>query len=150
MIDQLRAQIQNRLDDLAAEADRLHSALRALDPDRSSVTSERKPTAGARPRSAPPRLTAQSRRRTSSRRAVPAGARSPRPPVRGATRASVLAALAGGKAMTAGEVAAKTGLGRATVSTTLSKLAGSGAVEKAQRGYRLTAGAGASSRRVTA
>jgi DNA-binding IclR family transcriptional regulator len=49
----------------------------------------------------------------------------------------VLAALADGKAMTAGEVAAATGLGRGTVSTTLSKLAKSGEVVKAERGYRL-------------
>jgi CRP-like cAMP-binding protein len=39
--------------------------------------------------------------------------------------------------MTAGEVAAATGLGRATVSTTLSKLAKTGEVSKAQRGYIL-------------
>ena len=39
--------------------------------------------------------------------------------------------------MTAGEVAAATGLGRATVSTTLSRLAKSGEVTKAQRGYSL-------------
>jgi DNA-binding IclR family transcriptional regulator len=58
---------------------------------------------------------------------------------RGATKASVLAALAGGDAMTAGEVAAKAGLARPTVSTTLSKLARSGEVQKAARGYRLTA-----------
>ena len=49
----------------------------------------------------------------------------------------MLEALAGGEAMTASEVAAKAGLGRATVSTTLSKLAKSGEVQKAQRGYRL-------------
>lgn len=39
--------------------------------------------------------------------------------------------------MTAGEVAAETGLARATVSTTLSKLAKSGEVRKAERGYAL-------------
>ena len=39
--------------------------------------------------------------------------------------------------MTAGEIAAATGLGRATVSTTLSKLATSGQVTKAARGYQL-------------
>jgi CRP-like cAMP-binding protein len=39
--------------------------------------------------------------------------------------------------MTAGEVAAATGLARGTVSTTLSKLAKSGEVLKAERGYRL-------------
>jgi DNA-binding IclR family transcriptional regulator len=53
----------------------------------------------------------------------------------------VLAALAGGEAMTAGQVAEKTGLARGTVSTTLSKLSKSGELQKAERGYRLaTAG----------
>ncbi len=55
----------------------------------------------------------------------------------GATKAAVLAALSDGRAMTAGEIAAATGLGRATVSTTLSKLATSGQVTKAARGYQL-------------
>jgi predicted transcriptional regulator len=59
----------------------------------------------------------------------------------GATKASVLAALAGGDAMTAGQVATKAGLARPTVSTTLSKLAKTGEVEKAARGYRLTSAA---------
>ena len=54
----------------------------------------------------------------------------------GAPKSAVLAALSDGQAMTAGEVAAATGLGRATVSTTLSKLAKTGAVAKADRGYR--------------
>ena len=49
----------------------------------------------------------------------------------------VLGALSDGKAMTAGEVAAATGLARGTVSTTLSKLAKGGEVLKAERGYRL-------------
>ncbi len=49
----------------------------------------------------------------------------------------MLTALAGGEAMTASQVAAKAGLARGTVSTTLSKLAKSGDVEKATRGYRL-------------
>jgi hypothetical protein len=39
--------------------------------------------------------------------------------------------------MTAGEVATATGLGRASVSTTLSKLAKSGEVSKAARGYQI-------------
>jgi len=59
----------------------------------------------------------------------------------GATKASVLAALAGGEAMTAGQVATKAGLARGTVSTTLSKLAKTGEIEKAERGYRLTSAA---------
>lgn len=57
---------------------------------------------------------------------------------RGATKASVLAALAGGAAMTARQVATEAGLPRPTVATTLSKLAKSGEVQKAERGYRLT------------
>ena len=57
---------------------------------------------------------------------------------RGATKASVLAALAGGEAMTAGQVATQAGLARPTVSTTLSTLAKTGEVQKAERGYRLS------------
>jgi hypothetical protein len=49
----------------------------------------------------------------------------------------VLAALADGEPMTAGEVAEKSGLARAPVSSTLSRLARSGEVQKAARGYRL-------------
>jgi DNA-binding IclR family transcriptional regulator len=45
--------------------------------------------------------------------------------------------------MTAGEVATATGLGRASVSTTLSKLANSGEVAKAARGYQLAGQASA-------
>ncbi|MGO9900724.1 MAG: hypothetical protein ACLP0J_13765 [Solirubrobacteraceae bacterium] len=39
--------------------------------------------------------------------------------------------------MTAGEIAAATGLGRPTVSTTLSKLVGSGEIAKAARAYQI-------------
>ncbi len=42
--------------------------------------------------------------------------------------------------MTAGEIAAATGLGRATVSTTLSKLASAGEITKAARGHQLKRG----------
>jgi hypothetical protein len=45
---------------------------------------------------------------------------------RGGTKTSMLAALAGGEAMTASQVAAKARLARPTVSTTLSKLAKTG------------------------
>jgi DNA-binding IclR family transcriptional regulator len=55
----------------------------------------------------------------------------------GTTKTAVLSALAHGNAMTAGEVANATGLGRASVSTTLSKLSKAGEVTKADRGYRL-------------
>ena len=137
MIDRLREQIQQRLDQLTHEADRLRKALAALDP-RSSAAPARKARAqhdrglggqaeGAATKSAPARRTSQ-----------PA-ARSPRRTAPGATKASVLAALAGGEAMTAGQVADKTGLARPTVSTTLSKLSKTGEVQKAERGYKLAA-----------
>ena len=48
----------------------------------------------------------------------------------------MVGALASGEAMTAAEVASKTGLGAATVSTTLSRLAKTGQVTKADRGYQ--------------
>ena len=136
MIDRLRDQIQERLDLLLGEADRLRRALTALGPGTPGVSS---------PKSAVPKPPSK----TEVKAASPAAKRAPaqrkgssatRPPQRtapGATKAAVLAALGGGGAMTAGEVAAKAGLARATVSTTLSKLAKSGEIQKAERGYRL-------------
>ena len=130
VIDRLREHIQERLDQLTGEADRLRNALAALDP---------------RPRSAPARKRPAGTRTQSTKPATPASkaARAPRPTrssrrtAPGATKAAVLAALAGGEAMTASEVAAKVGLAPGTVSTTLSKLAKAGEVQKAERGYRL-------------
>jgi len=78
----------------------------------------------------PPRPSAQT---PASPAAAPARART----APGATKGAVLAALKDGNAMTAGEIAAATGLARATVSTTLSKLAASGAIAKAARGYQI-------------
>jgi DNA-binding IclR family transcriptional regulator len=56
----------------------------------------------------------------------------------------VLDALSAGNAMTAGEVATATGLARSTVSTTLTRLAKTGEVLKAERGYQLATPGGAS------
>ena len=123
LIDSIRKQIENRLDQLLGEAEKLRRALAALDPRGGS--SQPSPTASPRPRPAPTRPRRTQARRT-TRRTAP-----------GATKAHVLGALSDSKAMTAGEVAAATGLARATVSTTLSKLAKSGDVLKAERGYRL-------------
>jgi biotin operon repressor len=138
VIDQLREQIHKRLDELGGETERLRNALAALEDKTESAVRERRPSARRRTRAAArkpaapaaaptPKPTAPA---TSSRRKAP-----------GSTKSAILATLAGGEAMTAGEVAAKAGLGRATVSTTLSKLASGGEVEKAQRGYRLPSGA---------
>ena len=135
MIDNLREQIQERLDQLVHEADRLRKALAALDPRSSKAPARKAPARKPAPTTASP--AASTTKRTPARRTRQPAARSPRRTAPGATKASVLAALANGEAMTAGEVAAKTGIARATVSTTLSKLAKTGEVQKAERGYRL-------------
>ncbi len=112
------------------EAD--HTALVAIALVASSASTGESPRASARraPRtrkaSVPPRPATQT---PASSAAAPAPVRT----APGATKATVLAALTDGGAMTAGEIAAATGLGRATVSTTLSELAGSGEITKAAR-----------------
>jgi DNA-binding transcriptional ArsR family regulator len=150
LIDRIRQEIQERLEQLLAEAEKLRDALAALDPREHS-----KPQRSRRARSTPSRRTARSTSSTpASTRTAPAARASSRPAAAtssnsrtppGATKNSVLGALKKGGALTAGEVAAATGLGRGTVSTTLSKLAKSGVVVKADRGYRLPDGDGASS-----
>jgi DNA-binding IscR family transcriptional regulator len=103
-----------------------------------SMRNGRKRNRAAKPKaSAAPARTASTRRSAKSTTTSTSNGRT----ARGATKASVLAALAGGDAMTAGQVATKAGLARPTVSTTLSKLAKTGEVQKAQRGYRLTSAA---------
>ena len=160
MLDQLRRDIQVRLDQLLSEADKLRHALAALGSrDRakaptatgiSSPTSARKSVRSAPATRAPTRKPARQRpsakpTAVASSQPVQSQATAPSPaatggPVRtapGATKTAVLTALANGDAMTAGEVAAVTGLGRASVSTTLSKLAKTGEVTKAARGYQI-------------
>lgn len=98
--------------------------------------------------SAPRRRQRQSASRT-KRTAARAPARRPataRAQSRG-TKEAVLAALGQGGAMTASEVATAIGLGRGSVSATLSKLAKSGEAVKAQRGYSLPVASGGRSRR---
>jgi DNA-binding transcriptional ArsR family regulator len=136
VIDRLREQIQQRLDQLTHEADRLRKALAALDP-RSSKAPARKPPARKAAQRTASEPTASATKSAPARRTSQPTARSPRRTAPGATKAAVLSALDGGEAMTAGQVAEKTGLARGTVSTTLSKLAKSGEVQKAERGYRL-------------
>ena len=121
LIDRIRKDIQDRLDALLSEADKLRKALQALDP-RGGAT-----PAPARRTTTPSSATTR-RARATTRRTPP-----------GATKSRVLGALSDGDAKTAGEVAAATGITRGTVSTTLSKLAKNGEVVKAERGYRLPA-----------
>lgn len=159
MLDQLRKQIQTHLDELLGEADKLRRALAAL----GSRDGAAPPSTGATPSAAPERARRRARSTPASRTATRAAAR-PRPststatPIAspepaeppagrrpraaprtapGATKTAVLQALSGGDALTAGQVATATGLGRGTVSTTLSTLAKSGEVTKAARGYQL-------------
>jgi DNA-binding transcriptional ArsR family regulator len=145
LIDRLREQIQQHLDQLIGEADRLRKALAALDP-RSAKPARtppaRKPQVRQPAQATVTKSAASATKRTPTPRTSQPAVRTPRRTAPGATKATVLAALAGGEAMTAGQVAAKTGLVRGTVSTTLSNLAKSGAVQKAERGYRLTPNGG--------
>jgi DNA-binding MarR family transcriptional regulator len=94
-----------------------------------------------RARAAKPKAAAAVTRRTRTRRTAASKPATNGRRTHGATKSSVLAALAGGEALTAGQVASKAGLARPTVSTTLSKLAKTGEVQKADRGYRLPAAA---------
>jgi DNA-binding transcriptional ArsR family regulator len=140
VIDHLRGQLQHRLDQLAGEAERVRKALAALDP-RSSSAPARKAAAPTTPGRRRPRATAAGSKASGVTRAR--ARRTTKPPdsaqrtAPGATKAAVLTALAGGTEMTAGQVADKSGLPRPTVSTTLSRLAKNGEVQKAPRGYRL-------------
>lgn len=144
MIDRIRQDIQDRLDQLLAEADRLREALSALGGESRQGTS-RSTGSGSSTRSRSRSRssgTGASRTRgsgtTSSRSRGTSSSRGRGSA--GGTKSSVLQALsdASGSAMTASEVASATGLGRASVSTTLSKLAKSGEVTKADRGYQLS------------
>ena len=137
MIDRIRQDIQERLDQLVAEAEKLRRALIALDPRPQSATPPREARNSAAGDKAPatPSLPKSPTARTRTRAASAAS-----PPAKtapGATKTKVLSALSHNGALTASEVANATGLGRATVSTTLSKLAKNGQIAKAQRGYRL-------------
>jgi sugar-specific transcriptional regulator TrmB len=146
LIDRLRHEIQERLDQLLSEAEKLRRALAALDPrekpePKSTAKSTRKRTPKPAERPAPAATRASEppsaapRKAATSSSSVSSGART----ARGATKAKVIGALSSDGAMTAGEVAKLTGLARGTVSTTLSKLAKTGEVAKADRGYRLPA-----------
>ena len=143
LIDRIRPDIQERLEQLVAEAEKLRRAFAALDPrekpkPKSTLNSTRKQTPKPAERStlaAPePRAAAPRKRAPSSGNASPRARTAP-----GATKAKVLDALSTDRAMTAGDVAKATGLARGTVSTTLTRLAKTGEISKAERGYRLPA-----------
>lgn len=152
LIDRIRKDIQDRLDAVLSEADKLRKALSALGPtsaagpardgSRRSTSSSSGGSRRAGGRSSSSRRSSRSSsssrsgRSSSSSRSPQRRSRTSRAPA-GATRNRVLETLSDGRARTAGEVAEATGLARGTVSTTLSKLARAGDVVKAERGYRL-------------
>jgi hypothetical protein len=113
------AEIEQQIGPLATEADALRAAIskvEGIQPTRST----------RRARSSSNRQPSQ----TGARAARRGAARAPR----GQNRRAILDAIRT-KAKTAGDVAKETGIGRATVSTTLTKLVKDGAAIKADRGY---------------
>jgi CRP-like cAMP-binding protein len=135
---------------LTNELERLRDALTRLEgAARSRVSASRRPAtkpaegrgragttkragaqAGASRR--PAARPADGSKRASAGKRASAPARAPR----GQNKAKVLEALKDGP-MTASEIANVTGIGRGTVSTMLNKMAKSGELAKAERGYRL-------------
>jgi DNA-binding transcriptional ArsR family regulator len=131
------AQIEEQLrqhGDLSDELGRLRDALGRLERGvgervrgrRARGKVESRPTTGAAKRPASTRGAATARQQRRGAEAAP----------RGQTRAKILEALKDGP-KTAGEIAEATGVPRGSASTTLSKLAKSGEVVKAERGYKL-------------
>jgi CRP-like cAMP-binding protein len=85
---------------------------------------------GGHPRAAKP---SEPAKRPSAARATKAPARAPR----GQNKAKILGAMKDHGPMTASEIAKATGIPTATVSTTLTKMAKTGELAKAERGYTL-------------
>jgi DNA-binding transcriptional ArsR family regulator len=140
IVEQIKARIghieeqlrQHR--DLSDELERLRDALGRLEGDVAArVRGRRTPAkASSKRTSAAAKNSPAAKGSAAASRPRRAAASAPR----GQTRAVILDALKDGP-KTAGEVAAATGIGRGTVSTTLSKLAKSGELVKAERGYKL-------------
>jgi CRP-like cAMP-binding protein len=121
--------------DLSEELDRLRGALGRLEGDVAARVRGRR--APAKPSSSR-RRTAGAKSSTSAT-AAPVAEKPRRPRAaapRGQTRAKVLEALKDGP-KTAGDISETTGIPRASASTTLNKLAKTGDVVKAERGYKL-------------
>jgi CRP-like cAMP-binding protein len=146
IVEQIKArigQIEQQLRqhrDLSDELERLRDALGRLERgvgarvrgSRTQAKAESRPTTVSAKRAGPAKPTAPARRTATASRQRRGAAAAPR----GQTRARILEALKDGP-MTAGEIAAATGIPRGSASTTLSKLAKSGEVVKAERGYKL-------------
>jgi|SRR6188472_1596029 CRP-like cAMP-binding protein len=131
IVEQIKArigQIEQQLKqhrDLSDELERLREALSRLERGVGTRVRGRR----ARAKTAPPTSTTAKPTATASR---PRRAAAPR----GQTRATILDALKDGP-KTAGDIAQATGIPRGSASTTLNKMAKSGEVVKAERGYKL-------------
>jgi DNA-binding transcriptional ArsR family regulator len=132
-IEQIEEQLRQHRD-LSDELERLRDALGRLEGGVAArVRGRRTPAEASSQRTtAAAKSPAAAKRSAVASRPRRAAAAAPR----GQTRAKILDALKDGP-KTAGEIAAATGIGRGTASTTLTKLAKSGEVVKAERGYRL-------------
>jgi predicted ArsR family transcriptional regulator len=124
-IKQIEDQLK-RHHNLADELERLRDALTRLEGEARSRVS------GGRRNRKPAAKPGGSTTRTRAAKPARAPARAPR----GQNKAKVLDALKDGP-MTASEIAKVTGIGTGTVSTMLTKLAKSGELVKAERGYKL-------------
>jgi DNA-binding transcriptional ArsR family regulator len=126
------AQIEEQLRQhraLSDELERLRDALGRLERGVGARVRGRRSPAPSTPASSP------ATKRTATAKPA-AGTRRRGAAPRGQTRARILEALKDGP-KTAGEIAEATGIPRGSASTTLSKLAKSGDVVKAERGYKL-------------
>ena len=145
MLDRIRKEIEDRLKEVRAEEQELLRVLKALgqhsgETAKATSTARSSPsraTSGRKTAAAKPASTKRASTKPLRTASTAAAKSTSSRPARGATKASVLEALTDGNPKTAGEVATASGLGRGSVSTTLSKLAKSGEVVKADRGYRL-------------
>ena len=133
IVEQVKARIKQieaelaRHERLNDELARLRDALGRLEGVARSQVSRRRRGGGAAPTAAD--------KAQPARRARPATSPSSRAP-RGQNKATVLEALKRGP-MTASEISKTTGIATGTASTLLTKLAKSGEVTKAERGYKL-------------
>jgi len=140
IVEQIKARIGHieeqvkRHRDLSDELERLRDALGRLEGGVGARVRGRRTPAKASSQRTTVATTSAPAAKVSAAVSRPKRAAAPAP--RGQTRAKILEALKDGP-KTAGEIAAATGIGRGTASTTLTKLAKSGELVKAERGYKL-------------
>lgn len=118
-------------EDITARIRRLKEEIDALSAAKAALST--RPTASRTTSRSMPQRRPNGRTSSATTRAS-SGTRAPS----GATRQKVLDLLREtGESLTATDVAQRTGLGRASVSTTMSKLAKSGDIQKTDRGYQI-------------